>query len=57
MGRAGDLGPAEALSIALEDGTAEAIGDGMFVIVQQAPEGEQRVALSADDLRLILAAA
>lgn len=57
MERVGELGPAEALSIALEDGTAEAMGDGVFVIVQEAPEGVQRVALSAADLRLILQAA
>ncbi|MBB3693024.1 hypothetical protein [Sphingomonas sp. BK580] len=48
----GEVG--RALRVALDDGYAEAMGDGMFVLFQEVDGEAQSLVLSEEDLRRML---
>lgn len=50
MSDAGDV-------VALQDGEARAMGDGVFVVVQDTEEGTQSIVLQRSDLEALLALA
>jgi hypothetical protein len=50
MSDAGDV-------VALQDGEARAMGDGVFVVVQDTEEGTQSIVLQRSDLEVLLALA
>jgi hypothetical protein len=43
-----------ALTVALDEGTAEYMGDGAFVVFQEVDGETQRLTLTTDDLRRML---
>ncbi len=43
-------------SISLTDGTAELMGDGVAIVLQESDQGPQNVVLTVGDLKAMLAA-
>jgi hypothetical protein len=55
MERVATQGVTQALSVDLEDGHAEVMGGGLFMLFQEADGEVERILVSADDLRRLLA--